>query len=107
MLYKAPEIQIDPPGDARRIDHFHRDQPCRCLWRAFVQTTYTRPLRRTILQCSQIFRTLVRTFITPPSPVGVKRVSIDVSADFRKGADLDITPRRKAARVAILEHFLS
>jgi hypothetical protein len=37
--------------------------PCRCLCRALVQTTNTRPLRRTILQFSQIRLTLVRTFI--------------------------------------------
>src|SRR6478672_7118601 len=42
-------------------------QPCRCLCRALVQTTYTRPLRRTILQCSQIRLTLVRTFMAHTS----------------------------------------
>src|SRR5437763_13562939 len=46
--------------------------PCRCLCRAFVQTTYTRPLRRTILQCSQIFFTLVRNFMAQTRPAGTK-----------------------------------
>ena len=38
-------------------------QPCRCLWRGFVQITYTLPARRTILQFSQIRFTLDRTFM--------------------------------------------
>src|SRR2546428_179068 len=41
-----------------------RSQPCRCLWRGFLQMIRTTPLRRTTLQCSQ--RTLIdgRTFIS-------------------------------------------
>jgi hypothetical protein len=35
------------------------------LWRALVQITYTRPLRRTILQLLQMRRTLARTFMAP------------------------------------------
>jgi len=38
-------------------------QPWRCLWRGLLQTTYTTPWRRTILQFSQIRLTLARTFM--------------------------------------------
>src|SRR5262245_27266861 len=38
-------------------------QPCLCLCRAFLHTTYVRLLRRTIPQFSQILLTLVRTFM--------------------------------------------
>jgi len=38
--------------------------PCRCLCFVFVQITRTTPLRRTILQFSQIRLTLLRTFMT-------------------------------------------
>ncbi len=37
--------------------------PCRCLCRGFVQITRTTPLRRTILQFSQIRFTELLTFI--------------------------------------------
>src|SRR4051812_17962484 len=38
--------------------------PCFCLCLVLVQMTRTIPFRRTILQFSQILRTLVRTFMT-------------------------------------------
>jgi hypothetical protein len=38
--------------------------PCFCLCLVFVQMTRTTPLRRTILQFSQIRLTLARTFMT-------------------------------------------
>ena len=74
-----------------------RLQPCRCLCRALLHTTYTRPLRRTILQCSQIRLTLVRTFMAVVlyvenpragsawAPV-LKRLSISVYVRSRQGA---------------------
>src|SRR5256885_10795362 len=40
--------------------------PCFCLCFTFVQITRTTPLRRTILQFSQILLTLARTFIIAP-----------------------------------------
>ena len=43
--------------------------PCRCLCLVLVQITRTTPLRRTILQFSQIRRTLVRTFISTSKPI--------------------------------------
>src|SRR3954454_4187487 len=42
-------------------------QPCFCLCFTFVQITRTTPLRRTILQFSQIRRTLALTFMGTPS----------------------------------------
>jgi len=45
------------------------DQPCRCLWRGFAeQMTKFLPLRRTILQLSQMRLTLDRTFMAMSSP---------------------------------------
>jgi hypothetical protein len=72
-------------------------QPCLCLCRALLQTTYTRPLRRTILQCSQIFLTLVRTFMAVLTYVeslraactrrlGLKRLSISLYVATVQGA---------------------
>src|SRR3954453_5995848 len=43
-----------------------KDYPCFCLCFVFVQMTRTIPLRRTILQFSQMRRTLLRTFMTQP-----------------------------------------
>jgi len=40
--------------------------PCFCLCFVFVQITRTIPLRRTILQFSQIRLTLARTFMATP-----------------------------------------
>src|SRR6266850_8284207 len=42
--------------------------PWRCLWRGFLQMIRTTPLRRTTLQCSQIFVTDALTFISTPTP---------------------------------------
>src|SRR5947207_5056409 len=49
------------------------DYPCFCLCLVLVQITRTIPLRRTILQFSQIRRTLALTFIA--SPAGKNRES--------------------------------
>jgi hypothetical protein len=41
-------------------------QPCRWLWRRFMQITRTTPLRRMILHLGQILLTDARTFMTTP-----------------------------------------
>jgi hypothetical protein len=60
--------------------------PCFCLCFTFVQMTRTTPLRRTILQFSQIRRTLALTFITTPS---------SCSRPFSKGRIRDNSPIRR------------
>lgn len=53
-------------SDHRPLTTDHSAYPCFCLCFTFVQMTRTTPLRRTILQFSQILRTLARTFILTP-----------------------------------------
>jgi hypothetical protein len=71
---KAPEVQLPiadfqlPISRPTPLPSFGNRKsaicyPCFCLCLVFVQITRTMPLRRTILQFSQIRRTLLRTFI--------------------------------------------
>src|SRR3989475_4287921 len=71
-----------------------RSQPCRCLWRGFLQMIRTTPLRRTTLQCSQ--RALIDglTFI---SALALLREPL-----ARRAARLSLEPVRDAAASQIV-----
>src|SRR6187431_105524 len=60
------------PSLQNRKSKIQNDYPCFCLCLVLVQITRTTPLRRTILQFSQIRRTLARTFIALPQNTLVK-----------------------------------
>src|SRR5205809_2068112 len=72
-----------------------RSQPCRCLWRGFLQMMRTTPLRRTTLQCSQIFVTDALTFIARSllvpvdDPPAIQVVGRELHRHFVSGQNLD------------------
>jgi len=53
----------------------------------FVQITRTTPLRRTILQFSQIRLTLARTFMTAPQLPQLLRLVVLIAHLLRRGAN--------------------
>ena len=68
--------------------------PCFCLCLVFVQITRTMPLRRTILQFSQIRRTLARTFMTDTfsQPAPNRRIDL-YSRKIRLSSRRDVASR--------------
>jgi hypothetical protein len=70
-MLQLPVISCQLPAGSRpgafhwqlATHHWQLVHPCFCLCFVFVQMTRTIPLRRTILQFSQIRRTLLLTFM--------------------------------------------
>src|ERR1043166_5258909 len=75
-----------------------RSQPCRCLWRGFLQMIRTTPLRRTTLQCSQ--RALIDG-LTFMSALALPREPL-----ARRAARLSFEPVRDAAAGQIVRRQL-
>lgn len=108
LCFISTKLKIDGSKDAFT-------QPCRCLWRAFVQITRMTPLRFIILQFSQSFLTDARTFIfsifyVPTAAAGVPESSDSATTASRQSNRLHVhndTARRQVVRRQFQPNFLT